>query len=494
MGAARQEQKAYRKLVGVLRHKRGRATVADLAAETALPLDMVGDLANAAADEYSGRLEVTQSGEILYSFPRGFISRYRGFRVSLRRAAGKCGRALRTAGTWIFKVWIMVMLAGYFTLFVALSLLLVFVSIAGSRSNRSSDRDRGGVRLDFSIFSFLMRMWFYSELTRSPYRSCDSRSRNRAYQGRSSGGKKPLYQAIFSFVFGDGDPNAGWEDREKKTVLAYIQAHNGVITLGEFMILTGKDPSDAQRDISAYCVEFSGSPEVSEEGTLVFRFDKLLPRNPDKRPFSGFSQPFKALRKFSSNSAKMNMFFALINGVNLSFGSYFLFKSFTAGIIDSRAARGLYDMTFALFEGLGANPVSLIGIGLGLIPAVFSLLFWSIPLLRALYDRKKNKKIQFENLRKEACQLIWEKGGPVREADLSPRSAASRPPDTAKNLDRIIKELGAYSGVDVSANEQGEICYTFTELKREKEAAEQYRASIDISRSALGETVFDSDG
>ncbi|MDR1428813.1 MAG: hypothetical protein LBI85_00860 [Spirochaetaceae bacterium] len=487
MSARGQEQRAYRKLVGVLRKRHGRATAADLTAETALPLETVRELANAAADEFSGRLEVTQSGEILYSFPKGFTSRYRGFAVTARRAGRKCALALMSAGTWLFKVWIMVMLIGYFTLFVALAFVSLFISVSASRSNRSSGRDRRGVQLDFSIVTLLMRMWFYSELAGGPSRYGRG-YRGGAYQGnRSSVGKKPVYQAVFSFVFGDGDPNAGWTETEKKAVIAYIQAHRGVITLGEFMILTGKNPSDAQRDISAYCVEFSGSPEVSAEGTLVFRFDKLLPRSSGGQA-SALSPPPKTLRIFSSNPKKTNGLFAVINGINLVFGSYFLFKSLTVGILYSQAqaaAQGLYGMTFALFEHVAANPLPLIGAGLGLAPIAFSFFFWIIPLLRSLYNRKENKKIQFENQRKEAYRLIWEHPDAVREHDIKTGSG-----ENEKSRDRIIKELGAYSGVDVSINERGETCYTFTELRREKEAAGQYRA--DIKNAELGDTVFDS--
>ncbi|MDR1212081.1 MAG: hypothetical protein LBK40_07615, partial [Spirochaetaceae bacterium] len=480
---AREQERAYRKLVSVLRQKHGRATVADLTAETALPLETVRELASAAADEFSGRLEVTGSGEILYSFPRGFTSRYRGFGVSLRRAGRKCAKALRTAGTWLFKVWIMVMLIGYFTLFAALALLTLFVSVSGSRK-RSSDRDRGGVHVDFSIITLLMRMWFYSELAGGPYRSG---YRGRAYQrgSRVSGGKKPVYQAVFSFVFGDGDPNADWAEREKKAVIAYIQAHRGVITLGEFMTLTGKNPLDAQRDISAYCVEFSGSPEVSAEGTLVFRFDRLLLRN---APSSGFSPPRRALRTFSSNPKKINALFALVNGINLAAGSYFLFKALTVGMLYSETqavAQGLYGMTFALFGHIAANPLPLIGAGLGLTPIAFSLFFWLIPCLRSLYNRKENKKIHIENFRKEGYRLIWENPLMVMERDIGSGK-------DEKSRDRIIKELGSYSGVDVSVDERGETCYTFTELKREKDAAEEYRASIDPRNAELGNTVFDS--
>jgi hypothetical protein len=90
---------------------RGRSA-ADLSAATALPLETVRELLPRAADEFRGRLEVTSSGEILYSFPGGFASRYRGFSVFVARALEKAGRFFRAAGVLLFKVWIMVMLVG----------------------------------------------------------------------------------------------------------------------------------------------------------------------------------------------------------------------------------------------------------------------------------------------------------------------------------------------------------------------------------------------
>jgi len=47
------------------------ATIADLAGLTGLPLNQIKAELPAVVDEYDGRLKVTDSGEILYSFPEG---------------------------------------------------------------------------------------------------------------------------------------------------------------------------------------------------------------------------------------------------------------------------------------------------------------------------------------------------------------------------------------------------------------------------------------
>ena len=67
--------KAYEEIIRAFKTRKKGATPADIAADTGLALYTVRELVPRAADEYGGRLEVTESGEILYSFPRGFTSR-----------------------------------------------------------------------------------------------------------------------------------------------------------------------------------------------------------------------------------------------------------------------------------------------------------------------------------------------------------------------------------------------------------------------------------
>jgi len=87
-------------------------TVADVSAASALPLSAVRELLPKAADEFSAHLQVTQSGEILYVFPPGFKSRYRGFGIFLEKAARICFSAIKKIAVLLFKIWIVVMLIG----------------------------------------------------------------------------------------------------------------------------------------------------------------------------------------------------------------------------------------------------------------------------------------------------------------------------------------------------------------------------------------------
>jgi hypothetical protein len=492
-----QDRAAYRQVVEAFRRQRQGSTVADIVAKTALPLQRVRELVPLAADEYSARLEVTESGEILYSFPRGFVSKRRGFKARFGRFMEKFGRGLKIAAQTLFKVWTMAMLVGYFVLFMVIALGALAISVAASSSNSSNNRSSrnsggmGGMFFASGIFDMIIRIWFYSELTKSldPRQSGAPAKRPRG---------RPLYKAIFSFVFGDGDPNADWDSREKQAVIAYLQANSGVISLPEFMTLTGKDRVEAEERLASYCVEFGGMPEATEDGTVVYRFDELLLRADKRdRSFSAFSAPLKRLRTFSSNPKSMNRWFVAINAVNLLFGGYFFSNALSTGHIFTQAhfdaASYLYGLVYVVLSHFVANPLAIISVVLGIIPLAFSLLFWLIPALRHGRMKKDNEAVKLENLRKDGYGRIWNNPLSVRTSDINPVAEECRPKNMAAARERVLKEIGAYAVPDVEIGADGETVYVFKELDREKTALHKYRSNIKPESSDLGKTVFDSD-
>ncbi|MDR3172188.1 MAG: hypothetical protein LBU17_11300 [Treponema sp.] len=505
MGYHVKNREAYQHITDTFKKQQKGATIADIVAQTSLPLHTVRELVPMVADEYSGRLEVTQSGEICYSFPRGFISKYRGFRAGLRKFTEKFSKGLRIVSSWVFKVWIMVMLVGYFVIFMLIALAALVLSAAASSSSSNNRSNRGGglggLYFASSIFNLIIRIWFYSELTKSMDRTLDSRY-GRFGSTAPQSKKRPLYKAIFSFVFGEDDPNGGvpgaLSAKEKQELIAYIQANQGVISLPEFMMLTGLPPGQAETAITACCVEFGGSPEASEDGTVVYRFDELLLRADRRDRSFGGSSPLKRLKKFSSNPKQMNIWFSVINGINLIFGSYFLFNALSTGDILTQAhfdaASYVYKVTYYLLSVLGINqPLPIIAVGLGVIPLVFSFLFWLVPALRYGSMKMGNEAIKLENLRKVGYRRIWSTPLTVKSGEIQADLPECRPKNLAAAQDKVLKEMGAYSVPEVSLDEQGTPVYSFGDLELEKVALDKYRAGINPDASSLGATVFDSD-
>ncbi|MDR0552012.1 MAG: hypothetical protein LBG72_08370 [Spirochaetaceae bacterium] len=494
------DEKSYKRILGAFARtsrKNNGLTAADVVARTALPIEKVKELLPVAADEYSARLRVTESGEILYTFPSHPKSRYKGIGVSLRRLWSAIRNGVKKVSVAVFKVWIMVMLVGYFVLFMLIALAALVLSMAGSSQNNSSRRDSGGgVYLFSSVLNMIIRIWFYSELAKSFQGDYYG---NRGRPARPKG--KPLYKAIFSFVFGDGDPNMDIEDRERQAFIAYIQANDGVISLPEFMTITGAAPLEADGKILEYCARFGGSPEATEDGTVVYVFRELLLRT-DKRgsAFSGFSAPLRRLRSFSSNEKKLNVWFGIINTVNLLFGGYFLYNALNTGIptifvtgTGRIIIHNLYEFTcFAAQHFLQIqNPLPVITYMLGAVPLAFSAFFWLIPAIRSRFVKKENEKIKLRNLRKTGYKTILDKRLEVRASDITAPAQCS-PSNFETKREDLLKEIGGYSQPSVTVDPLGEPVYVFNALDDEVRALQKFRLAESKNTAGIGKVIFDS--
>ncbi len=498
-------------LVDAFRSRRGEATVADIAALTGLPLPQINAELPAVSDEYGARLKVTESGELLYAFPEGMKSRYRGFAHGAARAWRAAKKGLALVGKAAFKVWIMATLVGYFALFIALALFALVASVAvqaggGSRDSRSDSRGGGGLGglwLTSRLFDSIIRIWFYSELFKDP------ETRWRQAEARKQ--RRPLNRAVFSYVFGDGDPNPDWAEIEKKAVISFLQSHRGVVTMPEFMAITGLAPLDAERAINRYLLEFEGTPEVSAQGTVYYFFPKLLAgidaaRGATEREARGAPSTLgeriilQRLEKFSSNAPKADRSFAAINLVNVVFGGYFLSQAIAVGpafiVATSRgyALRGgisyLYSMSgylFSSFAGI-ANPAAFMGWVLGAVPLAFSVLFFLIPAIRKGQVARRNRDLRFSNLRRFVYRDILRSPGAFRPEAVSVQFEEAKPDDPAA-VEKVANELAAWSAADI---DQGG--WRFAEIERQARDAETIRAGIDPSRYAPGATVFDTQG
>ncbi|MCL2381539.1 MAG: hypothetical protein FWC64_08080 [Treponema sp.] len=495
MGRHIPDAKAYEQVVTAFKKHKSGITLADVAAGTGLGLDRIKELVPTAADEYSARLEVTQSGEILYSFPRGFSSRYRGPGPALKRFFAAFTRFAVSAATVLFKAWIMIMLLGYFVLFIAIALGALVLSMA-AKNNRQGGGG-GGMNASLGIFNLVIRLWFYSELFNAGRRSGWQQAGWDARGGAVKKKGRPLHKAIFSFVFGEDDPNRDRLTLEKKEFVAYVRRRRGVVSLPELMVLAGQSPEKAESRVTGLCAEFGGSPEVTSEGTIVYRFDEILLSGEKKQQegSGGLSTLYKKPRVFSSNPQKMNFWFSVINGVNLLFGGYFLYNSFAIGRILSEEvlqAAGIYGMVYHFLSMAAVNPLPAIQIGLGLVPLLFSAFFWLIPALRKRLLEKENDAIRMDNFRGFFFSRIWASPEGFRPSGIDPKDDECRPRNMGAAKDTALKEMGAYSLPQVSLDEKRGEVFDFHELRREKDALEKYRGALESGRAKVGETVFDS--
>jgi hypothetical protein len=492
-------------LVSFLKRRRNESTIADMIAGTGLPKYQVERAARVALDEYAGQLKVTESGELLYSFPSGMRSTKRGFGPAARRFLKSFLSAAARVLSFLFKIWIVVMLVGYFLVFVALVVLAVVASMAASAAG---SRDRGGrsrrggdgfgaMFLVMRLFDLVLRMWFTSSLLQGV-----QGSRQRRPPGR------PFYKSVFGFVFGEGEANPGWDTAEKTHVISYIRSKRGVMTIEELMTLTGRDSEEAQALINRYLLEFEGEPRVTDDGTIIFAFPELLRTTESEQKSFGsvsLSSPIeKSPVPFSANKKRTNGWIGFFNAFNLLFGSVFLFfpltpgMSFVVGIGPESQGRTdfltfLYYITYHGLQSLGvANPVPLISIALGIVPVAFSVLFFLIPLLRKIRLDRQNQTIQEENLKKRIYAHILANPSHVDPRNIGPDGAESTPKRYDRVRDRIVRRFAALKSAEPVQQADGAFAYRFTELERELADVEEYRKKVDLKSFEVGKTIFDS--
>ncbi len=475
-------KKTERTLVSALKRRKRSATVADLISETALPANEVKEALTSMLDEYRGQLQVTESGELLYYFPHGFRSAYRGFGPRLRRFVRKTAAVAAKAAKVLFKVWIMVMLIGYFVLFVALLVAAIFASIAASAAGRGESRSRsrmggfGAFYLTTRIFQMFVYLWMYSSVGKKPKK-----------RGR------PLHQSVFAFVFGEENPNKTWDQNMRKVLIRYIQSRRGVVSTEEAAAITGLSMHDSQNLLHRMLREYEGEPGVTEEGSLYYQFPKLMMTGEQREHTAEVSVPKKSLIPFNTNTKKMNGWIAFFNGFNLLFGTYFLTFSFQ-NVPPSSQAQGIesfYAIVHSLLSSLG-DPSGFMYIGLGIVPVAFSIVYFGTTWIRRTKEKRLNKEIRRHNFRKRLLNEVTGRPLQVNPERIEPKGNDEVVSNVEGVREEEIKNIGVFTELEVSEDEDGKFVYSFPELERKRRDLAQFRESIDPSRYDIGGIVFDS--
>jgi hypothetical protein len=453
-----------------LRKNGNRGTVADVVGLSGLPKHQVETVLPAVVSQCRGHLAVTESGEILYKFPQGVRNAEKSLGKKLLSWTAKFLRGL-------FKAWILVMLVGYFVLFVAILLVALLVSFALSFMRRDDDSEGaavgglvGGLMVS-RVLEFFLILWLYSG---DPYE-------------RQQKKKKPFYKAVFEFVFGVEEKPEIRAKMERKAAISLIRQKKGTVSLEELMALTGKDRAEADAFASRLLLEFEGEPRVTENGTLNFWFPELLKTSSDAK---AYTLPDLEPIPFTRNPPKTNKWIIGFNGFNLALSLYFL-----AYGIGGPAALGtnpdnfslIYQITLALAAVFGHTNIEAANGGLtlvlGVVPLVYSAFFFGIPAIRRWKEKAKNLRRQADNLRRRVVAAVLARpvGFPVDQL----------PSDGVSDAQAMVHDLAGSRSVDVVSDQP--LVYSIPDLEREQKDLEQVRQETDLSKLALGKVVFDTE-
>jgi hypothetical protein len=484
--AARALEKALRAAEKAPAGKVRDYTIADAAAKGGLALRDAETGLHALVSEYRGHLRVTGDGDLLFRFPNGFTKPWET-RTRLAELGRKASRALLGIGRFVVRAWISVVLVGYALIFVALIIAMMF-----ARSGDSRDSGRGvGLEVGYVFFRVLMDALFWTFHPFSPFAYVDysAPAGPRARQAKKKD-ETPFYDKVNRFFFGPDVPEPDPLAQERR-ILAEIRAQKGRIGLADVIRVTGLPRDEADPLMSRLLLDYEGEVEVSEEGGIFYRFEALRKTVDEGAPVSR-PQPIwarlKRLVPLTGNEPGTNWMIAGLNGFNLIMSWYALSEGWTLDKLRWMFERmQLHIPPGALWK---PEPTGT-AIMLGVVPLVFSLALFALPLARAAYRPIKERRVARENGRRAMLREILEHVGSGEVTDASLRaawkSAAGTEPDE-KDLTREVTALGG----DVDY-ESGKVKYRFPDLEAEAKALEAEREAAAESEARVGKVVFSSE-
>lgn len=369
-----------------------RVTIGDVAAEAGLPLHEAQQGVLALASDVQAHLQVSESGEIAYVFPKNI----QGILLSQ-------SWKLRWQATWE-QVWriLFYLIRISFGIVLILSLVLIVLAIialaiaaaaASQQGNDRRDNRSGGGMI------FIPRMWFGPDLFRMFDYRYDRRSPSKKTDSDS---KMNFLEAIFSFLFGDGDPNAGLEERRWQAIASVVKANSGVVVaeqVAPFLSDLGQGWSQEFEDFMIPVLSrFNGVPEVSPEGGIVYQFPELQVTAQERRKLSPPQFLQELPRKFSHASSGQ-----IIGAIALGSANFIGALALGSMLQDQALVASAGELVIFV------NSIYWLLLGYG-------SAFLGIPLVRYFWVQQQNRNIARRNQeREQRAEVLAQLDDPVRE-------------------------------------------------------------------------------
>lgn len=364
-----------------------RVTVGDVASQAGLNINLAEQGLLALASDAGGHLQVSESGEIAYLFPKNFRSILRNKFLQLQLQE------------WWAKVWriLFYLIRISFGIVLLLSIVLIMIAIAiivvSINSSNDNDSRGGGSRHGGGggIF-FLPRFWgndlfwFFH-----PGYYENSPQRQRVSSASSEKSQMNFLEAIFSFLFGDGNPNADLEERRWQEIGGVIRNWRGAVTAEQIAPYLDNLGKGYHREYEDYMLpvltKFDGHPEVSPEGEIIYHFPQLQTTAKEQDQQSVQAYLKERLWRFSQASSGQIMLAIGLGALN------FILALVLGELLKGGAAAQLGG--FVVFVQ-SIYPI-LIVYGIG---------FLAIPLMRYFWVQWKNSRIEVRNQQRQEQAIV----------------------------------------------------------------------------------------
>lgn len=456
-------------------------TVADASVASGLALRDAEAGLNWLTSEYRGHLRVTEDGDLVHFFPHGFTKPWQTRETTLALLSA-IGGALAGAGRFIVRAWLLVVMVAYAAVFLALLVGATFARQSGSDSRHQGP----SLPLAYALVRMIGDALFW---TFHPFSPLSIERRSRRALGDRRGRAEPkiaFYEKVNRFVFGPPQPKEDPHEARSR-VLREIRAQRGRVSLADVMRVTGLPRAEADPLMARLMLDHDGTVDVSEGGGIVYRFESLRrsaegPASSRHRPRAAWAEP-PELPPLTGNSPGANAAIALLNGFNLLASAWAIKHHLTL-----RNLALLFDPERP--PVLAAEGVPIV---LGVIPFVFSLALFVLPIARAIHRLRQERRVAEERARLGVLREVVthaERREPVTDEALRAvvRVATGDEPSSEDITKRVV-ELGG----DVDIGPEGEVRYRFAELEADEAAAREERARASEEEARLGRVIFATD-
>ncbi|CEM07805.1 unnamed protein product [Vitrella brassicaformis CCMP3155] len=456
-----------------------RATVSDMASLGGTDLRSARTALTTLADVGQGNLEVSNEGELVYTFPRTL-------RATL--ASRSIAQQIRNLWQSAWPVIFYLIRVGFGLALVASLLLVLLTFIFLSTSTRSEDdRDREERRPSYGYSQppmfmpspFGFNLWYnpFDPFIYRPYGYYD------VYRDPDEMG---FLESVFSYVFGDGDPNYKLSEERIKAATSLIRQNGGVVTAEQLAPLLEPQRDPVLDENSASFVvdesfvlpllsELNGEAIVTNEGDIVYSFPDVMTTAVDqdaqlRQQMSDIaSLPDDALvefcedrgipindcvswfeidrrtlvrraQQFLADSAEVPVY---LEEQEVPFSQAPEGKKFLAGGLGIANLVGVLALG-AKFNQIAQLPVRLVGLPAfvqGIFPLLtfYAISFNVVPVLRAFVVNKRNGDIAQRNEMRRKWAAALQAGAPFIRRKLD---AARR---MAKRVSYVQKESAIYT-------------------------------------------------
>jgi hypothetical protein len=352
-----------------------RVTVGDVATQAGLNVNLAQQGLLALASDAGGHLQVAQSGEMVYLFPKNFraVLRNKFLRLRLQEWWKKAWRVLFYLIRISFGIVLLLSIA-----LITIAIVIILTSMNRDSDHRS-DRSGSGGGMIYMPYFWIGPDWFWVF-----YPDYDTRYQQR----RREGSNLNFFEAVFSFLFGDGNPNADLEERRFSIIAAVIRNHRGAVTAEQIAPYLDDIGQGYAREYEDYMLpvltRFNGQPVVSPEGQIVYHFPELQVTASKRRPRSVPDYLEESKYRFSAASSGQIMLSAGLGVLN--FVGVLVLGNLLA---DGTAA--------ARIGGIVTFVQGIYGLLLG-----YGTAFLVVPLVRYFWIGWRNSKISDRNQQRQA--------------------------------------------------------------------------------------------